>query len=234
MQKSMIKLLSIADAISITNAVFGFLAIIFLISNLGTCEEFQVRASFSFILLALLADGLDGIVARKTKKSKIGEYLESMADMTSMVIAPAAFIYFIYSDSIGCCFYRHIYLLFALILFLSFGIIRLASFHIMKKDKFFVGLPASASTILILILAYFEVEFIYILPAVIIIGAATVSDIKFLKPGIKINAIATILILLTLVMYDSYWRIAPILLLISIIIYVTVGSVFLKFLIKKR
>jgi CDP-diacylglycerol--serine O-phosphatidyltransferase len=230
----MIKLLSIADAISISNALFGFLAIIILISNLGICEELKIRVSFSFILLALLADGLDGIVARKTKKSKIGEYLESMADMTSMVIAPAVFIYFIYTDIINCCLYRHVYLLAALILFLSFGIIRLASFHLMKTDKYFVGLPASASTIILLIFAFFRVEFIYILPAVVIIGAITVSDIKFLKPGIRINAIAAILILLSIIMYDIYWNIAPLLLLIAIIIYVTVGSIFLKFLTKKR
>ena len=232
MQKSMIKLLSIADTISIANAVFGVLAIIVLISNLGTCEAFRVRASFSFILLALLADGVDGIVARKTKKSNIGEYLESMADMTSLVIAPTIFIFFIYSDLVSCCLYRLVYLLFALILFLSFGIIRLASFHLMKKDKYFVGLPASASTIILIIIAFFEVEFIYILPAVVIIGAATVSDIKFSKPGIKINAIATLLILLTLVLYDSYYSIAPLLLLTAIIIYAIVGPVYTKFLAK--
>lgn len=233
MQKSMIKLLSFADVISITNAIFGFFAILFLLSNL-ICEELRLRVSFSFILLALLADGLDGIVARKTGKSNIGEYLESMADMTSMVIAPAAFIYFIYSDSIGCCLYRHVYLLFALILFLSFGIIRLASFNLMKEDKFFVGLPASASTILLLIIAYFKVEFIYILPAVIIIGAAMASDIKFPKPRIRINAIATILILLTLIMDKSYYGVAPLLLFIAIIVYAIGGPIYIRFLSKGR
>jgi len=229
LQKPMIKLLSIADAISITNALFGFLAIIVIISNLGNCEEFQIRASFSFIFLALLADGLDGIVARKTKKSEIGEYLESMADMTSMVIAPSVFIYFCYADLISCCLYRQAYLLFALILFLSFGIIRLASFHLMKKNKYFIGLPVPASTIILVIIAFFKVEFIYILPAVVIVGATNVSDIQFPKFGIKINAIATILILLTLVMYNLYWGIAPFLLLIAIIIYITVGPIYIKY-----
>lgn len=234
MQKSMIKLLSIADVISLTNAIFGVLAILFLFSSLGTCEEFRLRASFSFILLALLADGLDGIVARKVGKSDIGEYLESMADMTSMVIAPAAFIYYVYSESFGFLFYRHIYLLFALILFLSFGIIRLASFHLMKKEKYFIGLPASASTIILLIISFFKVEFIYILPAVVIIGAATVSDIKFPKPGIRINAIATVLIILTLIMYNSFQRIAPLLLLSAILVYAIGGPIYTKFLAKRK
>lgn len=233
MQKSMINLLSIADVISITNAIFGILAILFLLP-IGTNEEFQIRASFSFILLALLADGLDGIIARKIGKSDIGEYLESMADMTSLVIAPSVFIYFIYTNLIGDYFYRYIYLLIALVLFLSFGIIRLASFHIMKENKFFLGLPASVSTIILLIISWFRVEFIYILPAVIIIGAAMASDIKFLKPRIRINAIATFLILLTLIMYDNYYRVAPLLLLIAIVFYAIGGPIYTKFLVKNK
>ena len=228
----MLKLLSVADVISITNAIFGILAVLFLFSSLTTCEDFRIRASFSFILLALLADGLDGIVARKLGKSEIGEYLESMADMTSLVIAPGAFIYYVYSSSEIFGFYRHLYLLFALVLFLSFGIIRLASFHLMKKDKFFVGLPASASTIILLIIAWFRVEFIYILLAVVIIGAATVSNIRFPKSGIRINAIASILIILTLIMYNSYYGIVPLLLLSAILIYAIGGPIHL--LISKR
>lgn len=226
LQKSIIKMLSIADVISLTNAIFGVLAILFLFSNFGTCEDFRLRASFSFILLALLADGLDGIVARRVGKSDIGEYLESMADMTSMVIAPAAFIYYVYSESSVFLFYRHVYLLFALILFLSFGIIRLASFHLMKKKKYFIGLPASASTIILLSITFFKVEFIYILPIVIIIGAATVSDIKFPKSGIRINFIATLLIILTLIIYDSFQRIAPLILLVAILAYAIIGPIY--------
>ena len=85
----MIKLLSVADCISLTNAVFGFLAVAMIFIG-------ETRVAFTFILLAILADGLDGMIARKTRESQIGEYLESMADMTSLGIAPAFFIYSIY------------------------------------------------------------------------------------------------------------------------------------------
>ena len=223
----MIRLLSVADLISITNAIFGFLAILFLVSEIIE-PGLKLRVSFSFILLALLVDGLDGIVARKLGKSDIGEYLESMADMTSLGIAPAVFIYFIYSDFVSCCIFRHIYLLFPLVLFLSFGIIRLASFHIMKKDRFFYGLPASASTLLLLIIAYFMVDFIFILPAVIIIGAFMVSDIKFPKPGVRINGVAAVLILLTLVFGKSFYGFAPLLLFFAILFYSVAGPIFLS------
>jgi phosphatidylserine synthase len=104
----------------------------------------------------------------------------------------------------------------------------------MKEDKFFLGLPASVSTIILLMISWFRVEFIYILPAVIIIGAAMASDIKFPKPRIRINAIATFLILLTLIMYDNYYRVAPLLLLIAIVIYAIGGPIYTKFLVKNK
>ena len=233
MQKSMIKLLSVADLISIINAVFGFLAILFLFSDLIP-DEYRLRLSFSFILLALLADGLDGIVAHKIRKSEIGDYLESMADMTSMCIAVAVFIFFIYSGDISSSMYRHVYLLSALVLFLFFGIVRLASFNAMKEKNFYVGLPASASAIILLILSYFKVEFVYILPAVIIIGAAMASNIVFPKPVMKVNAVAAVLIILTLILDKSFYSIAPWLLFVAILLYSIGGPIYDKFFVKRQ
>jgi len=129
--------------------------------------------------------GLDGIVARKTKQGQLGEYLEGMGDMTSMGIAPAIFVFMIYYENISYCIYYQIYLIIALIMFLSLSIIRLASFHIMKKDNYFVGLPASASTVIILILAYLEIEFLYLI-LIIIYGIAPI----LLLTAILVYAIA--------------------------------------------
>lgn len=220
LQRSMIRLLSIADVITLINVVFGFLAIVMIFSN-------EIRFSFSFILLALLADGLDGVVARKTRKGELGEYLEAMADMTSLGIAPAVFVYSIYRNVVSWCPFCHSYLVVALIVFLSLGIIRLASFHIMKDEKYFVGLPASASTIIILILAYFKVEFIPILLVILIVSFAMVSNVRFPKLGYRIDAVAAILILLTLIMGKSYYGVAPIFLLIAIIAYGLGGPIYL-------
>ena len=91
MQKSMIRILSLADIITITNAVLGFLALLMVFSN-------QLQIAASLILLGLLTDGLDGIVARHVRKSSIGEYLEAIADMISLSIAPLVLLYKIYSD----------------------------------------------------------------------------------------------------------------------------------------
>lgn len=216
----MIKLLSIADVISLTNAVLGFLSIIMIF--LG-----EIRFSFSLILLALLADGLDGIIARKTRHSELGEYMEAMADMISLGIAPAVFVYSNYNIAVSECIYWHSLLIIVLIVFLSFTIVRLASFHIIKEKTFFVGLPASASAIMILVMAYFNIEVVYVLIVIVIISLMLISNVRFPKPTLKINAIAAVLIVLTIIVGKNFGGIAPILLLLSIITYSLAGQIYL-------
>lgn len=220
LQKSMIKLLSIADLITLTNVIFGFMAIIMVFLH-------EIRFSFSFILLALLADGLDGIVARKTRKGELGEYFEAMADMTSLGIAPAIFVYAVYHDAISYCIYYSSYLIIVLVLFLLMSAIRLASFHIMKDKNFFVGLPASASTIIILTLSFFGIEFLYILTIIIIVSIVMVSNVRFPKPGLRMDALAALLIILTLVLGRNYSDAAPLILLSMIMIYIVAGPIYL-------
>ena len=228
----MIRLLSVADTISVSNAIFGFLAVLVLVSNIFE-YDFSIHLSLSFILMGLLVDGIDGIVARRIGGSRIGDYLESMADKTTLVIAPSVFIYFVYADVVENFLDKYVYLVFSLVLFLSLGIIRLASFHIMKKDEVFVGLPASASTIILLVLGYFKVELVYILPAIVIIGALMASNIRFLKPDLRINGFAFILIVLTIIFGKNYYGFAPVLLFMSIIFYSVLGPVYIHFSEKK-
>jgi CDP-diacylglycerol--serine O-phosphatidyltransferase len=218
----MINLLSVADFVSITNSILGFLSIVMIF--LG-----ETYLSFSLILLAILADGLDGIIARKTKHSDLGEYMEAMADMISLGIAPSAFVYSNYVNKIiiSESIYLHSLLIIVLIVFLSFSIIRLASFHIIREKEFFIGLPASASTIIIIILTYFNIEFTYIIPVIFIMSIAMISNVRFPKPTIRINAIATIFIIFTIIVGDNFDGIIPKLLFLLIILYVLVGPIFL-------
>lgn len=228
MQKCMIKLLSIADVISLINACFGFLAVLILFSDIFPSDEIRIRLSFSFILLALLADGLDGIIARRTRTGELGEYLEAMADMISLGIAPSVFVYTMYHDVISRYIYYQSYIVVVLIVFLSLSIIRLASFHIMKEEKFFVGLPASAGTIFILILAFLEIEFIYMLLFIVIISFAMISNIRFPKPGFKVNSVASVLIVLTIVLGKTYYNVAPLLLFSTLAFYTIVGPFYVR------
>jgi phosphatidylserine synthase len=154
--------------------------------------------------------------------------------MISMGIAPALFVYIMYQDVLSRSVYYHIILLFVLILFLSLGVIRLASFHIMKDKKFFIGFPASASTIIILVLAYFEINFLYILLITTVVSLAMICNVRFPKPDIKVNSIATILIILTIIFGKNIYGLAPLALFIAIIVYSIGGPIHSKFFEKKQ
>jgi len=222
----MIKLLSYADIISLTNACLGFLAIVALLSLIENIDI--MRLSFSLILLALLADGLDGIIARKTKTSELGDYLEAMADMISMSIAPSVFILNIYFTRLSIEPYYQILLVLLILIFIVCSITRLSSFHLMKNNDYFYGLPASASTIFLLIPSFLEIDLKFIMFLIIVLSLATISRIKFPKPKIKINAIAVILILLTLIIGKTFNNIAPILLFFALAIYSLLGPIYTK------
>jgi phosphatidylserine synthase len=154
--------------------------------------------------------------------------------MVSMIVATSVFIFATYQENLACCLHFQIFMFIALVLFLSFGTIRLASYYIMKNDNYFVGLPAPACATILLLLAFLKIDFIYIFPAVIIIGAAMASSIKFPKPRKRMDFIATVLILLTLFIGKSYYGIVPLLLLTSILVYVIGGPFYSKFLVKRQ
>jgi CDP-diacylglycerol--serine O-phosphatidyltransferase len=215
----MIKFVSVADSITLINAALGFVAILMAFAD-------QLRFSFSLIFLALLADGLDGMVARKTGMGEIGEYLEAMADLVSLAVAPMIFVYTIYSGT--GTLYRDILLVMVLLLFLMCSLIRLSSFHLLKEKQCFIGLPASASTSFILVLALLEIEMMYLIVIIAILSLGMVSPIRFPKIGLKISAVAAILIVLTMICGKMYQSIAPIVLLMALTIYVIVGPVYLK------
>ncbi|MFW5938272.1 MAG: protein sorting system archaetidylserine synthase [Halanaeroarchaeum sp.] len=79
-----------ADAITLTNAGLGFLAVVIAFSD--------VELAARLVLLAAVADGLDGVVARALGGSPAGEYLDSLADVASFGVAPATVAYVVVRD----------------------------------------------------------------------------------------------------------------------------------------
>lgn len=244
MQKSMLRFLSRADLISLLNTTLGFLAIIVLLSDLIDWEPLRIKVSFSLILLALIADGLDGVVARKYGKSQIGGYLDSMADMTSTCIATSIFIYMMCLkkdlEPVSGHVYEHVGLLLVLIFFLSMGTVRLVSFHILKNKHYFVGFPAPAAAILLVTVTYLKIDIkidiIYLLLIIFITSIAMVANIRFPKPGFKISAIATALIFFTFINFllaGSYYSVGPQALLVALLIYAIAGPIYVKFFVKE-
>ncbi len=74
-----------ADVMTLVNVVIGFLAV----AVAPTDPELAAR----LVLLAAVADGIDGVLARAFGGSAMGPYLDSLADVPSFAIAPAIIVY---------------------------------------------------------------------------------------------------------------------------------------------
>jgi CDP-diacylglycerol--serine O-phosphatidyltransferase len=76
--------LGLADAVTVGNAGVGFLA--------AVAATVDVTLAARLILLAAIADALDGVVARKVGSTPAGPYLDSLADVASFGVAPALLV----------------------------------------------------------------------------------------------------------------------------------------------
>lgn len=220
MQRSMIKLLSVADIVTLLNAMLGFLALLFVFS-------YQLNLAASLILLGLLADGLDGMIARRLGTGQIGRYIEPIADMISLSVSPLALIYIVYYDSFSPKFSVHLIFGFVLVFSLVCSVIRLSSFPLLKQEQFFVGLPTSASAIFLVVASYLRPVIWVILPVIVILSLAMISSIPFPKPRLKVNLITTVFIVAAMILDGMYFNIAPLLLLAGLIVYIVIGPFYL-------
>ncbi|MCX8172302.1 MAG: CDP-diacylglycerol--serine O-phosphatidyltransferase [Archaeoglobaceae archaeon] len=150
---------SLADSLTVLNALFGFSAIAYAI------HDFE--KSFIFFYLALISDGLDGWIASKTEKSKIGKELDSLADSISFAIFPAVAMVI-----------SNIYFFAFASLFLAFSILRLARFNILNMEGF-LGMPTSVSAIAITSLLRLQLPFELIVATSIIFSIMMISDLKY-------------------------------------------------------
>ena len=125
------RVIRLPDLLTLLNVVFGFLA---LLAAARTWGQNSSQFAVLFILLAALADGADGFLARRLGSSPLGASLDSLADLVSFGVAPA----FLALQSLDL----HILALSTGIFFMLCGTLRLARFNVSEKnDKFFEGLP---------------------------------------------------------------------------------------------
>lgn len=158
------------DLVTLLNALCGFGAIV-------AVQNEMLHLSCILILIAAIADGLDGSLARYVGGSEIGGALDSLADVISFGVAPAIII----SSYMG-----NRYLTFTTVCFyLICGILRLARFSTSKYDnKFFKGLPITAAGITvaaIILVDNGQLQPIAMELGSIILGILMVSSVPYMK-----------------------------------------------------
>ena len=144
-----VRKVSIADVITIVNAMVGFVAITYVI------DRRWLEAS-SLVIAGVVLDGLDGFAARRFgSKHDRGRYLDSFSDTISFCIAPALLVYsFFYDGTRGKSAWNDPMNALAVVAstwLATFGILRLARFVQMDHAKeSFLGFPTPANALLVI------------------------------------------------------------------------------------
>lgn len=146
--------LGLADLVTLANTGFGMVAILAAIHYAAGGEEHSLWVAFGALPLALLCDVMDGVIARKRRKSPFGGDLDSLSDVVSFGVAPATLAY-----SLGL---NGGWDAAVLIFFVGCGVARLARYNVVAdlmtgpqgKVSHYEGTPIPMSLIVVAILAY--------------------------------------------------------------------------------
>ena len=151
---SMIRGFHLADVLTLGNAACGVIAIFAVMAYVETHDRRSLLVAAALIPLALVLDVLDGRVARwRRQHSAMGRELDSLADVISFGVAPAAIAY-----GAGM---RGAWDIVVLVYFVACGVSRLARFNVTAealsagadKVKFFEGTPIPTSLVLVAVVA---------------------------------------------------------------------------------
>lgn len=166
----MFNTLKLPDLVTLLNALCGFGAIV-------AVQNEMLHLSCILILIAAIADGLDGSLARSVGGSDMGGALDSLADVISFGVAPAIIISSYMSNEP--------LILAAVSFYLMCGILRLARFSVSKYDNtFFKGLPITAAGIAvaaIILVDNGQLQPIVMEFGSIILGILMVSSVPYMK-----------------------------------------------------
>lgn len=152
----MLRSYTAADALTIGNATCGTLCILLSLDYLAAESRRLLWAAFALLPLALVCDVLDGYVARATatRQSALGADLDSLADVISFGVAPAALGF-----TLGL---RGGWDIVCLTYFVVCGVSRLARFNVTAaaladsrtgKVRYFEGTPIPTSIVIVGLLA---------------------------------------------------------------------------------
>ncbi|MDR3428021.1 CDP-diacylglycerol--serine O-phosphatidyltransferase [Silvimonas sp.] len=151
---SMIRSFHLADWITLANALCGTGALFSVMTYLQRQAPVHLLIACSLIPLALLFDVLDGQVARwRHAQSALGRELDSLADVISFGVAPAAIAY---GAGMQGMWDRVV-----LGYFVACGVSRLARYNVTAeqlkgesgKVKYYEGTPIPTSLLLVFVLA---------------------------------------------------------------------------------
>jgi CDP-diacylglycerol--serine O-phosphatidyltransferase len=151
---SMIRSFHLADWFTLGNAFCGVGALFVVMRYLETDNVTHLLFACGLIVIALIFDVLDGRIARwRHQSSTLGRELDSLADVISFGVAPAAIAYGAGMQGFWDCV--------VLMYFVACGVSRLARYNVTAaalsegsdKVKYFEGTPIPTSLLLVIVMA---------------------------------------------------------------------------------
>jgi archaetidylserine synthase len=197
MNESIYRLIKLPDLVTLINALLGFTAVLMMVQSPSNACHASI-----LIILAVIADGLDGAIARSMEYGVLGENLDSLADVISFGLAPAVIAYAILAP--------HYHYLICVVsgTFLACGILRLARFNAISAKDGFVGLPITSSglTVALYVLVFYNGGWQFfsygLLGAMFILAILMISRVYYPKiRNIKYLGLATILMIIVVLLF---------------------------------
>ncbi|MEO8673458.1 MAG: CDP-alcohol phosphatidyltransferase family protein [Tahibacter sp.] len=151
---SMLRGFHLADWFTLANAACGMAALFGAMAYLQSGRVTSLLIGAAFVPAALVFDVLDGRIARwRQQQSAMGRELDSLADIISFGVAPAALGYAAGLQGLWDCL--------ILLYFVCCGVSRLARYNITAeamsvdagKVKYFEGTPIPSSVLLVAVVA---------------------------------------------------------------------------------
>lgn len=204
-------MVSVADAFTLLNALLGFSAIL-------AAFEGELELAYVLVVLGVLADGLDGMVARRFgSKWLIGDFLDIMADTVSFGVAPSVLLYVTYREGLGevdlglSLLAGRVLTFAAGAVVISLGVLRLARFcYESDTDEtglYFTGLPIPATALLMVTMLLMDWPGLVVVAFTLVSAVLMVSDLKYPKARgwpRNVTGVLGFLLVLTVLLGDDF------------------------------
>ena len=186
----------VPNLLTLLNLCSGFLSIVFIFYR-------NLEAAALFIVIAALFDFLDGFAARLLKAtSETGKILDSIVDIVSFGVAPAAMVFMIIEFSLvrarvdfsfSNATFTDRLLLFTSATLLITSALRLARFAIQENTTIFRGLPTPATALFVAGLSFmltdplteqvaeWILKLYLLIPVIILLSFLMISRIRFIS-----------------------------------------------------
>lgn len=182
--------LSIADTLTLGNAICGFMAVYFTTTGVlmphltgnedGGMARHSAATAVILMLLASVFDLFDGLVARKLRASAMGAELDNLSDLISFGLAPAYFV--VVWGVVAQDAHQKVSVVAAIAVLLAV-VLRLARFScVPMRDGIFQGMPSPFGALTVVSIVLLELPFVPTLLAIVGVAWLMVSRVEYPKP----------------------------------------------------